>query len=160
MNYIKINDHKYVLGSNQHRKTPKTRRNHNKHFKITPGGMIGASMVITIMLFAIAHYSLLWTGLIHKAGEELPRIHKAYAAPVASSSATLVASPSATFSDTRIKKVYDYLVSKNSPLADYAELIVKEADKNDISWTLVVAISGKESSFGTVIKPDSHNAWG
>lgn len=61
---------------------------------------------------------------------------------------------------SRVDKIKSYLEAKNSPLSNYAELIVKESDKNDIPWTLIVAISGKESSFGKSIKPNSHNAWG
>lgn len=62
--------------------------------------------------------------------------------------------------DARILKVDLFLKKNNSPLAGYGEYIVGQADKYDIPWTLIVAISGKESSFGTAIKPNSYNAWG
>jgi len=65
-----------------------------------------------------------------------------------------------TFSDSRAEKVYKFLKEHNSPLAQYAELIVSEADINGIPYTLVPAIAGKESTFGRHIKPGSHNAWG
>ena len=61
---------------------------------------------------------------------------------------------------TREEKLQSYLEAKNSPLAKHADYIVAQADEYDIPWTLVAAISGKESSFGTVIKEDSYNAWG
>ncbi len=62
--------------------------------------------------------------------------------------------------DIRILKVDLFLKKNNSPLAGYGEYIVGLADKYDIPWTLVVAISGKESGFGKNIKPNSYNAWG
>lgn len=62
--------------------------------------------------------------------------------------------------EARIKKTYNFLKSNNSPLAEHASLIVSEADKHDIPWTLVTAIAGKESTFGRFIKPGSFNAWG
>ena len=65
-----------------------------------------------------------------------------------------------TSKDVRVQKVHTYLVSKNSPLANHSEYIVEQADKNDIPWTLIVAISGKESSFGKAIQENSNNAWG
>jgi hypothetical protein len=61
---------------------------------------------------------------------------------------------------SREEKLQQYLESKKSPLANYSKLIVKLADEYDISWTLATAISGKESSFGIDIKPNSYNAWG
>ncbi len=60
----------------------------------------------------------------------------------------------------RIKKTYDYLLKLGSPLAPHAKHIVAMADKYDIPWTLVTAISGKESTYGKNIKPNSFNAWG
>lgn len=62
--------------------------------------------------------------------------------------------------DTRVEQLRVYLEGKKSPLTPYAQLIVWEANKNDIPWTLIVAISGKESSFGHALPPGSHNAWG
>lgn len=64
-----------------------------------------------------------------------------------------------TFSDPRAEKVYKFLKGYNSPLAPYAELIVSEADRNGIPYTLVPAIAGKESSFGKHLA-NSYNAWG
>lgn len=77
--------------------------------------------------------------------------------------ATGTGSKSAEFAvpeESRAKKLQDFLVSKSSPLAPYAEYIVEQSDKNDIPWTLSVSISGKESSFGKAIRPGSNNAWG
>lgn len=60
----------------------------------------------------------------------------------------------------RITKLQKFLKAKNSPLAEHAEVFVYLADKYALDYTLAVAISGKESSFGKNIKQGSHNAWG
>lgn len=62
--------------------------------------------------------------------------------------------------DTRAKALQAYLVATNSPLADSAETFVKSADKYDIDWKLVAAISGLESGYGQHIPYNSYNAWG
>lgn len=62
--------------------------------------------------------------------------------------------------DKRAEKVETYLEKNKSPLANYSNYIVQLADEYDIPWTLVVAISGKESSFCKNIKEKSHNCWG
>jgi hypothetical protein len=63
-------------------------------------------------------------------------------------------------SDARISIVTDYLRSYNSPMASAAPAFVNVADKYDLDWRLLVAIAGKESSFGKYIPPGSYNAWG
>lgn len=65
-----------------------------------------------------------------------------------------------TFEDTRVQKLYDFLRQKESPLSSHAQLIVDLSDEHDLPYTLIVAIAGKESSFGHAIKEGSHNAWG
>lgn len=62
--------------------------------------------------------------------------------------------------DERIAKLRTYLTEKGSPLAGHSALIIQEADKKDIPWTLIASIAGKESGFGKNIKPGSFNAWG
>jgi len=62
--------------------------------------------------------------------------------------------------DDRAEKLERFLRSKNSPLAGQASLLVKKADENDLDWRLLAAISGIESSFGTIQPENSHNAWG
>lgn len=61
---------------------------------------------------------------------------------------------------TRESRLQSFLESKNSPLAEYSDYIVERADAYGIDYTLIVSISGKESSFGKNIKPGSNNAWG
>lgn len=62
--------------------------------------------------------------------------------------------------DYRIRKIAAFLETKHSPLAPYAALIVSEADRYALDWTRIVSISGMESSYGTRIPQNSHNAWG
>lgn len=62
--------------------------------------------------------------------------------------------------DNRAEILRDYLVKKNSPLADSAETFIKEADKHNLDWRLIVSISGLESGFGKHIPVNSYNGWG
>ena len=63
-------------------------------------------------------------------------------------------------SDNRANIIRGYLHQFNSPLEDEAQTFVREADKNNIDWKLVVAIAGTESTFGKHIPGGSYNAWG
>lgn len=60
--------------------------------------------------------------------------------------------------DDRVNRLTTYLKKKHSPLADYAALIVREADEHDIGWTKIVAISAIESTYGTNLS-GNYNAW-
>lgn len=62
--------------------------------------------------------------------------------------------------DNRVIVLREFLKSYESPLADNAETFVKEADKNNIDWRLVAAISGVESTFAHQLPAHSYNAWG
>lgn len=62
--------------------------------------------------------------------------------------------------DTRVKILRSYLKQNDSPLAPYADEFVRTADKYNLDWKLVAAISGVESTFGNAIPPYSYNAWG
>lgn len=62
--------------------------------------------------------------------------------------------------DTRVAKLTAYLESYNSPMADHAETFIAEADKHNIDWRLVPAITGVESYYGQHIPPYSYNGWG
>ncbi|MBI2065979.1 glucosaminidase domain-containing protein [Candidatus Woesebacteria bacterium] len=78
--------------------------------------------------------------------------------PVADASATLKRSQIS--SDYRIEILRAYLTKHNSPLAEYADEFVLTADKYNIDWRLVPAISGVESTFGKRIPANSYNAYG
>ncbi len=62
--------------------------------------------------------------------------------------------------DYRVKILHDYLNQYNSPLADYAKDMIDSADKYNLDWRLVAAISGVESTFGKEIPAGSYNGWG
>lgn len=61
--------------------------------------------------------------------------------------------------DQRAKILKAYLVAHNSPLADYSDVFVAQADLYDLDWRFLVAISGVESTFGQQV-PGCPNAWG
>jgi hypothetical protein len=65
-----------------------------------------------------------------------------------------------TEADHRAKILSEYLKQNDSPLAPYAQLFVNMADKYNLDWKLVAAISGVESTFGKEIPTSSFNAWG
>lgn len=79
-------------------------------------------------------------------------------AVVAEPSAQLISNSKAQ--DVRVETLRKYLASHNSPLAEYAEVFVSCADKYDLDWRLVPAITGVESTFGKRIPQNSYNAYG
>ncbi len=76
------------------------------------------------------------------------------------SSANIIISKTPVVEDYRVKILRDYLTQHNSPLAPYAADFVENADKYNLDWRLVAAISGVESTFGQEIPSSSYNAWG
>jgi len=62
--------------------------------------------------------------------------------------------------DIRVEQLENFLNDYNSPLASYAQVFVEMADKYQIDWRLLPAISGVESCFGKQIPPYSYNAYG
>ena len=62
--------------------------------------------------------------------------------------------------DLRAVRLQRFLEMHNSPLSQNANTFVEEADKNNIDWKLVAAISGVESTFGQQVPYNCNNAWG
>lgn len=62
--------------------------------------------------------------------------------------------------DSRVKILTSYLKRYDSPLVPFAADFVRNADRYNLDWKLVAAISGVESTFGKEIPADSYNAWG
>ena len=86
---------------------------------------------------------------------------KTYAQQRASKSSATIQNPQIeSGSDSRVKILSDYLASQGSPLVAYSKDFVYYADKYDLDWRLVPAITGVESSFGKEIPPYSYNGWG
>ncbi len=76
------------------------------------------------------------------------------------SSAQIVIAEKEVNEDYRVKILESYFKKQNSPLAPYAGDFVRNADKYNLDWKLVAAISGVESTFGQAIPYNSYNAWG
>ncbi|MGH7202818.1 MAG: hypothetical protein ACREHC_00035 [Candidatus Levyibacteriota bacterium] len=62
--------------------------------------------------------------------------------------------------DHRAEILQSFIEQYNSPLAEHADTLVKQADANNIDWRMVAAISGVESQFGIQIPGYSFNGWG
>jgi len=62
--------------------------------------------------------------------------------------------------DNRLEKLTAFLEKYDSPLVSYAETFVFMADKYQIDWKLLPAITGVESTFGKQIPFNSYNAYG
>ena len=77
---------------------------------------------------------------------------------VAESSANLRANVSVA--DTRVDTLENFLEKYNSPLAPYSEVFIETADKYELDWRLIPAITGVESTFGKRIPYESFNAYG
>lgn len=90
-----------------------------------------------------------------------PRTERVTKAIIPSLSPLLVTpTPAIKKEDPRITKLRKFLEYQDSPLADYSEVFIAEADRNNLDWKLVAAISGVESGFGKRIPPYSYNGWG
>lgn len=80
---------------------------------------------------------------------------------VAEKSASLVIQgDNDSYYDERVVLLKKYLESKNSPLAGNSKDFIEYADKYDLDWRFVPAITGVESSFGKHIPSNSYNAYG
>ncbi len=78
----------------------------------------------------------------------------------AAQSASLTSTIYIEIEDQRVTQLRNFFAKYNSPLADSAEVFVREADRNNLDWKFVAAISGVESGFGKRIPPYSYNGWG
>jgi len=76
----------------------------------------------------------------------------------AESAATL--SSALVTKDERVEHLHKFLLSHDSPLASEAGHFIAEADRLNLDWKLVAAISGTESTFGKQVPYGSFNAWG
>ncbi|MCL5433104.1 MAG: hypothetical protein M1524_03245 [Patescibacteria group bacterium] len=90
----------------------------------------------------------------------LPQKTQADQIPAKSTSANLATTQINIEKDNRVVILKEFLDTYNSPLSESAEDFVKSADKYDIDWKLVAAISGVESTFGKHIPYNSYNGWG
>lgn len=63
----------------------------------------------------------------------------------------------ASTSDWRTKRLEEFLIQKQSPLASLASVFVVAADIYQFDWRLLPAIAGKESSYGKKVPWDKVN---
>lgn len=61
--------------------------------------------------------------------------------------------------DIRLRPLRAYLVAKNSPLVEYAHVILDSSDYYAVDYRLVVSIAGMESNFGRC-EFKRYNSWG
>ncbi len=66
----------------------------------------------------------------------------------------------ASFGDSRVANLKSFFRKYNSPLYDYADLIVQVSDQNGFDYRLLPAIAMQESNVCKYIPDDSHNCWG
>ena len=62
--------------------------------------------------------------------------------------------------DPRILAMNKFLSDYQSPMANYADVFIVEADRYGLDWRLIAAISGVESAFGRLIPRGTYNGWG
>ncbi|MEA2020299.1 MAG: hypothetical protein U9M98_01020 [Patescibacteria group bacterium] len=62
--------------------------------------------------------------------------------------------------DIRIETLEEFLDSYNSPMASEAETFVEVADKYNLDWRFLPAITGMESIFGKRVASNSYNPFG
>ncbi len=62
--------------------------------------------------------------------------------------------------DGRVANLKNFFRKYNSPLYDYAEIIVETSDKYSFDYRLLPAIAMQESTLCQAIPDDSHNCWG
>ncbi len=79
------------------------------------------------------------------------------AASEAVSSASFLTAENQNF---RIDELRRFLSAYNSPLVGFADEFVEAADKYELDWRLIPAITGVESTFGKAIPTGSYNAYG
>ena len=68
--------------------------------------------------------------------------------------------PEFGLADGRVANLKSFFRKYNSPLYDYAELIVKTSDKYHFDYRLLPAIAMQESNLCRYIPEGSHNCWG
>lgn len=65
-----------------------------------------------------------------------------------------------TLSDARTANLKSFFRKYNSPLYDYADVIIENADKYQFDYRLLPAIAMQESNLCKYIPEDSYNCWG
>ncbi len=73
---------------------------------------------------------------------------------------SLVADNQQSDLDAKAKKIDTYFFKHNLPMAGHGKQLVLSAEKNDLPWSLVAAISMQESTGCKFIIPETNNCFG
>lgn len=65
-----------------------------------------------------------------------------------------------TLTDARAANLRNFFRKHDSPLFPYADIIVRESDKNNLDYRLLPGIAMQESTLCRVIPDNSYNCWG
>ncbi len=88
------------------------------------------------------------------------KVHVFAQTPVSGNSAVLKKIEEPKISSIRVQKLKSFLNKYNSDLVSHSQYIIDKADEYQIPWSMVVAISGVESTFCQSIPSHSYNCWG
>src|SRR5438105_4827656 len=99
--------------------------------------------MIRKITYFVSLFSILFFILLPSAYAE----EKAKSASASFTASASASSPAFIYKghDSRVEALRRFLEQRNSPLTPDAQAFVEEADKNNIDWKLVTAISGVES---------------
>lgn len=90
----------------------------------------------------------------------LTSAESSFAKNISGESAVLSQKVEAEDFDYRVQNLRRFFEKYNSPLAEYAQEFVASADRNNLDYRLIPAITGVESTFGKNIPSGSYNAYG
>ncbi len=131
-------------------------------------GYMVRKILLTILWFPLTFVLLLVNlALLRSLYVEQSQAQAADSSPVVSKYITAAAGTaqilgdSVIAGDARALLLASFLEQHGSPMAPFAELLVKEADTNGLDFRMVVAIAMCESNLGKRMpKKDEFNAWG
>lgn len=109
--------------------------------------------VAILLFFSLVFFPL--TTSAH-AEEKAKSVSASFAATSSASASTFIYKGH----DNRVEALRKFLERYDSPLAPDAPTFVAEADKNNIDWKLVAAISGVESTWAHAEPSNCFNSWG
>ena len=119
-------------------------------------------ILLTILWFPLTFVLLLVNlALLKSLYVEQSQAQTAESSPVVAAGTAQILGASVIAGDARSILLASFLEQHASPMAPYAELIVREADTNGLDFRMVVAIAMCESNLGKRMpKKDEFNAWG
>ncbi len=113
---------------------------------------------ITIFVFFFLILSLLNIKQAHAAGDSAELTPNVTA--LETQGATREAQLTLKKKDYRVEVLKEYLQKWNSPLSQYAQVFIDQADLYNLPWNLVAAVAGTESTFGQEVPANCNNPFG